>query len=109
MEEETYSDSDDFGYDFDGDWEAEFAIENQVFAYGRSRSCGPAFVDAGCLVASAYGSYVSTAAWCASCAASRQSSMTLRKALSLGPGRGAFFPQTGPNQTRRCAFTLPAG
>ena len=54
MEEETYSDSDDFGYDYDGDWKAEFAIENQVFAYGRSRSCGPAFVDAGGLVASAW-------------------------------------------------------
>ena len=54
LEDETYSDSDDFGYDYDGDWKAEFAIENQVYKYGHGRNCGPAFVNAGGLIASAW-------------------------------------------------------
>jgi hypothetical protein len=102
-------DSDDFGYDFDGDWKAQFAIENQVFAYGRSRSCGPAFVDAGCLVASAWLLRLNGCMVRVMCRVTPELDDTLRKALSLGPGRGAFFSQTGPNQTRRCAFTSPAG
>jgi hypothetical protein len=52
LEDEMYSDSDDF--DYDGDCKTEFAIENQVYQFGSGRHCGPAFVGSGGLRACAW-------------------------------------------------------
>jgi hypothetical protein len=52
MEEETYSDSDDYGAG--GEWKAEFAVYNAIFDWDMYHRGVPSFVDAGRLRASAW-------------------------------------------------------